>query len=97
MADYSFADLEKILDEDFLNNQKAFMPGHRNDDTVNFLIICHCLDEDYRKLLSAMRVKRGWGQDELDAVLDHVDRIEPYLEDWGLKGTTEAMAYAIDY
>ena len=90
-------ELKDVIDRDFVFDDKAFQPGRRNDDVVDFLILCWCADIAHRELLKAIAEKQGWSLAQIAAVEDHVERVEPYLEEWGDHGTMEAMAYAINH
>lgn len=90
-------DIPEVLERDFILEPKAFGPGRRNDDTVDFMILCWCTDVEYRPLLGKIAETQGWSPQQKLAVEEVVDRVEPYLEDWGDRGTMEAMAYSINY
>ena len=49
---YTKTDLEKILENDFLLNPKAFSPGHTNDDMVDSMLICFVLDREWTELFA---------------------------------------------
>lgn len=97
MADINIEDIEDIVTRDFINNPKAFQPGHRNDDTVDFMILCHCGGIDPWSTMRNIAQANRWSVSQATAVADHMKRVEPYLEEWGDHGTMEAMAYAINY
>jgi hypothetical protein len=94
---YSEADLKNILDSDFILNPKAFGPGCRNDDTVNCMIICWCLGLEPIDVIGDIKVRHNWSPEQDAAVMEVVERVEPYLEGWGPRGTMASMAYAINY
>ena len=94
---YTKEELEKILDEQFINNPKAFEPGRRNDDTVDCMIIAHCCGIDPVGVVAACEQQNAWSDEKHKAVMEHVQRVQPYLEGWGTFGTMEAMVYTINY
>lgn len=90
-------DLEHIIEKDFFENTKAFDDGRRNDDAVDFSIICHCLGVDPMDKFRELARHQEWTATRLLLTQEHMERVEPYLDKWGEEGTMEAMAYAIDY
>lgn len=95
---YDKPQLRTILDSDFVMNPNAFKPGCRNDDAVDLSIICWCLNlEPYTVLLAIEKEQGGWSAIDRCGIEEHMDRVEPYLEKWGTRGTMEAMAKAINY
>lgn len=98
--EYDAKYLNKVLEEDFLMNDGAFASGRRNDDCVDSMIICHCLDRDWHEWFAKVADDRQgttFTKVDIMEVMAHAERIEPYLEKWGRAGTMEAMAYAINY
>jgi hypothetical protein len=67
------------------NDPESFTHGRRNDDCVNALIACKALGIDFYEWLG-----------ESDRWIDeHVERIEPYLEDWFQHGPEYAMDFMV--
>ena len=96
---YTKEELEKILEEDFLLDHDAFGPGRRNDNVVDSMIICHCLDRDWWEWFAkkAENEEDYWAQHDIRIITDKAHVVEPYLESWGTIGTMEAMDYSINY
>lgn len=109
---YTKEDLEKILKEDFMEYDKAFVHGRLNDDAVDFSIVCHCLGLDpiaeVKKLVDSRgpEWKTVWDYlmkedrvclNHLDCIMEHMHRVQPYLDRWGEPGTMDAMVYCIGY
>ena len=98
MAYYTKDDLVEIIERDFIDNEKCFAPGRRNDDAVDLSIICWCLDRSIPDTVLEIEAKQGgWTEAQRRAVQEHLDRVFDYLPSWGDHGTMEAMAYSIDY
>lgn len=97
MAEYTREDLIKIIQKDFSENPYAFDTGRRNDDAVDLCIICHCAGIDVRDVIDSMSTEHDWTKVRYDLTMEHIERVEPYLESWGTPGTMEAMVYAINY
>lgn len=94
---YTKQELEEILQNDFFANPKVFTSGRRNDDAVDFSIICWCLGLDPFFEFGRLSVIRDWSSNQIDVNREHIERVYPYLYKWGAKGTMEAMVYSIDY
>lgn len=95
---YDKPQLRTILDSDFVMNPDAFKPGRRNDDAVDLSIICWCLNlEPYTVLLAIEKEQGGWSINDWRGIEEHMNRVKPYLDGWGTRGTMEAMAKAINY
>lgn len=94
---YTNDDLSKILKKDFFEDPKAFHAGRRNDDAVDFSIICHCLGVDPREEFDKLCVEHDFKKVDYDLAVDHMERVEPYLDRWGEEGTMDAMVYCINY
>ena len=65
----------------------SFTSGRRNDDCVNALIACKALDINFYEWLEE------WFGESNRFIDEHVERIEPYLEDWFQHGPE----YAVDF
>ena len=109
---YIKEDLEKILKKDFMDSKDAFVHGRVNDDAVDFSIICHCLGldpaDEVKKLADSRGpnwkarwdfIKKEWVvcPHHLDCIMEHMQRVQPYLDKWGEPGTMDAMVYCINY
>ena len=95
---YDKSQLRTILDSDFVMNPIAFKSGRRNDDAVDLSIICWCLGiNPYATLIAIEKEQGGWSIDDRHSINEHMNRVKPYLERWGTRGTMEAMAKAINY
>lgn len=105
MPEWTREDLEKILKKDFYDDIHVFEEGRRNGDAVDFSIICWCLglypeDEyEYLFLKQERKYARNPGLLSVDYIEGsaHMDRVRPYLDKWGKKGTMDAMVYCINY
>lgn len=97
MADYTKEDLEKILQKDFHENRLAFTSGRRNDDAVDFSIICHCLGKDPMQEFRKLCIEHKLLESTRSLAEEHMERVQPYLSKWGEPGTMQAMVYCIDY
>ena len=94
---YTKEDLEKILEECFRGNDKAFQDGRKNDDAVDMSIICHCLGYCVYDIIDVMADSHGWTKRRYDETMEHINRVQPYLNSWGEPGTMDAMVYCINY
>lgn len=86
---------------------KAFGAGRRNHDAVDIMCALHALgvsDDDIVEWIDEFLdrtsdFKGHYGEsyrNRRDCTLEHVNRILPYLEDWGPEGREkEAMNYTI--
>lgn len=92
---YTAEDLEKILIDEFVDNPKAFGPGHRNDDAVDLCCICRSLDIDPRKTFYDIMSKQDYVNS--GPAEEAFCRVMKYADNWGKPGTTEPMRYAINY
>ena len=90
-------ELKDILDKDFMNERHAFYPGRRNDDAVDFSIICWCLGLDPMQKFDELCKQHGFSITDYSLARDHMERVALYLNTWGAKGTDEAMVYSINY
>ena len=90
-------ELEKILKDDFTECKDAFKDGHKNDDAVDMSIICHCLGLDVKKLVDKMSYDFDWTVARYEEAMEHIERVQPYLDRWGESGTMDAMVYCINY
>lgn len=97
MAEYTLEDLGKILKKDFFENRYAFTRGRRNDDAVDFSIICHCIGVDPMEQFDDLCAEHKIEGVDYDLAMEHMERVQPYLDKWGEEGTMDAMVYCIDY
>jgi hypothetical protein len=74
----------RYLDE-LEQDPNQFGPGRRNDDTVNALIACRVLGIDFY----------DWHGNVGPELQEHIDRIEPYLNDWFKDGPETAVQYMV--
>ena len=95
--DYTREDLIKIIKKDFSENKYAFDTGRRNDDAVDLSIICHCAGVDVNDVIDAMSVEHEWTKKRYDLTMEHIERVQPYLDSWGKSRTMDAMVYCINY
>lgn len=73
--------------------------GHRNDDAVNTMIALHVLGyvaHDWlERFCEAQPLERWWVAD-LKKFMEHVDRVDRYVRDWGPDGDEgNALLYAL--
>lgn len=95
---YNAIKLLAILENDFLNNDKAFSTGRRNNDAVDMSIIAWCLDKEPTEVLAKIEDNQGgWSETQQELVREHMERVAEYLPRWGTRGTMEAMDYSINY
>lgn len=104
MTAYTPEELEKILEDDFINNPYAFTSGRRNDDVVDAMCICFALNKHFYEdvwLEHEVRTPSKNNEYYTMFVEDHVVRVKKWLdgkENAGyIPGTTEIMGYAINY
>ncbi len=103
-------ELEKILQEDFIDNYYAFDGGRRNNDMVDSMCICFALDREWTEMWAKhvdnyeenYKNAYGGGKAFFDKFLkDHYERVKKWLEQKeaaGYKrGETDIMKYAINY
>jgi hypothetical protein len=91
------ADIKNIYDG-MLKDMNMFTSGRRNDDAVDFSIVCWCLDYDPMEKFDELAIEHGFFDDtQYDIAKEHMERVQPYLEDWGERGTMDAMKYCINY
>ena len=83
--------------EYFLTDPGVFRPGTRNNDGVNYLIICWCLGYDPEDAIKTLidSHQDEWGIPQIALVEEHLDRIREYLGKWGAKDTLEAYAFCV--
>jgi hypothetical protein len=83
----------------FEENDEIFDDGRRNDDAVDFCCMCWCLgmtvNEIRGEFLALPAIKNHPTREIL--ALDHIERVVPYLDSWGKRGTMDAMQYSINY
>ena len=82
-----------------MNDETFADDGHRNDDAVNTVIALHVLGYNANKWLhrfcAAQPDGRFWPSD-LRKFLEHVERVDLYVRDWGPDGDEgHALLYAL--
>lgn len=86
---------------DTMNDDTFADDGHRNDDAVNACIALHVMGYDAESWLERFCAEQGanherWFQSDLDKFMEHVERVAPYLNDWGPAGhESQALKYAL--
>lgn len=97
-------ELEEILQKDFIEEERAFASGRRNDDMVDSMCICFALDKEWTE----MYAKHADNFPEHDQgyfdryVCEHYERVKNWLESKeasGLytRGEPSIMVYSINY
>ena len=87
---------EFMCDSDFAND------GHRNHCAVNCCIALHVLGYDAKEWFEnwcndQKQEYDKWYMSDLDKFMGHVERVYPYLKDWGPKEHEElALGFALD-
>lgn len=81
------AEPEKIL-TDIEQDPLAFTPGHRNDCVVNSMIACRYLGIDWDEWFG-----KHWTMNP--GIMEHVDRVEPYLDGWFCNGKEGALGFLV--
>lgn len=88
----------KLLEET-MDTETFISRGHRNDDAVNACIALHVLGYDPSTWLEAflsVNTEKFYGED-VELFMAHVDRVVPYLSEWGPEGIEgNALYYRID-
>lgn len=73
--------------------------GHRNDDAVNTVIALHVLGyvaHDWLESFCDEQPLERWWVTDLQKFMDHVDRVDRYVRDWGPDGDEgNALLYAL--
>lgn len=91
-------DALKLLEET-MDTETFISSGHRNDDAVNTCIALHVLGYDPGMWLEgflSVNAEKFYGED-VELFMNHVNRVVPYLYDWGPIGYEgNALYYRID-
>ena len=94
--------LEKILQEDFIENFSAFRPGRRNDDMVDSMCICFALDKEWTEMYAKHVDNCNINENYFDNYLkEHYKRVKKWLNSKEIigykRGEFEIMNFAINY
>ena len=95
----SIDELEEAYDllQHHTSNPSLAKPGHRNDDAVNICIACRVLGLDPENWIASLCTEAHITDPDLSLWLEHVERVLPYLGDWGPNGDEgQALIYAIN-
>lgn len=81
--------------EDLFTDSMFAISGNRNYSAVNFCIWMWCLGYDEDTITKyaerfCIAANKNWNLWE-----EHIERVLPYLPEWGEKGTTEAEVYTL--
>lgn len=72
----------QVLVDRFKNDPEYVMrKGSTNDECVNLAIACGMLGIDFKEMVRKEMVDYV-PQQEFDRVMEHVERIEPYIDKW---------------
>lgn len=88
----------KLLKET-MDTETFISSGHRNDDAVNACIALYVLGYDPDSWLGSFFYVNSekFCEGDVKLFMDHVERVIPYLSEWGPKGTEgNALYYRID-
>lgn len=67
---------------DCMSGMDFMQPGHRNNDGVNFSIVCYCLGRTPMTMLEQSDAFKSASPDDKDRMREVIERVDPYLESW---------------